>query len=291
MSRTIRSYRHSQMPDFSRARRLMVSVSIAASSLFLISAAAPPTGLEGLGREVPDQELSEMRGKFVRANDIHFFGVELVQSWQSADGVTLMATLQFNVDFAKGAGNLDGATPTIQIAWDRVCKVCADPSMDVSSLQSGPSNGSQLANAEPILTIGKFGSLEGLVQTQEIAGSNNDVLNTMRVSVVPSSAIQSLPDGEVPSIASSVSHVTEQGETIDFNVARNQLGLAINRGDETVRQGISGELNQAAQHVILQSSLNAIRNEMAITVGVNDLNQARQHSVQTALSAMKGRGM
>ncbi len=236
-------------------------------------------------------ELSDMRGKFVRADSIHFFGVELVQSWQSSDGVTLLATLQFNVDFANSAGNPDGASPTIQISWDRICKECADPSMDVSSLQTGPTNSTQTASAAPILSIGKFGRIEGLVQTQEIAGSDNDVRNELNFSVVPTSSIQSLPSGETPSIASSVSHVTGQGETVDFRIARNELGIALNRGNEFVRQGISGELNQAAQHVILQSSLNAIRNEMAITVGVNDLNQVRQHSVQTALSAMQGRGM
>ncbi|MBD2842128.1 hypothetical protein [Erythrobacter rubeus] len=205
--------------------------------------------------------------------------------------MTLMATLQFNVDFANGAGNLDGAVPTVQISWNRVCATCADSTMDVSGIQSDLSNSAQLAQSEPALSIGKFGSIDGLVQTQELAGSDNNVLNNMRVSVVPAASLQSLPADEASSISSSVSHLTDQGESIDFNVARNELGIAMTRGSESVRQGISGELNQAAQHVILQSSLNAIRNEMAITVGVNDLNQARQHSVQTALSAMKGRGM
>ena len=233
-------------------RRLRTSIRLllGASSVLFVSAGPPPTGLEGLRREVSDNELSDMRGKFVRADSIHFFGVELVQSWQSSDGVTLLATLQFNVDFANSAGNPDGASPTIQISWDRICKVCADPSMDVSSLQTGPTNSTQTASAAPILSIGKFGSIEGLVQTQEIAGSDNDVRNALNFSVVPTSSIQSLPSDETPSIASSVSHVTGQGETVDFRIARNELGIALNRGNESVRQGISGELNQAAQHVI-----------------------------------------
>ncbi len=264
---------------------------LAAASLCLISAAPPESGLEGLGREVSDHELSEMRGKFVRADSVHFFGVELVQSWLSPEGVTLHATLQFNVDFARGAGNLEGATPTIQISWDRICSICVDPSMDLASLQDNTSFDAAGNGPSPILTIGKFGSLEGLVQTQEIAGSNNDVLNSMSLSVVPYASIQSLPPGEVASIRSGVSQITDGGDTIQFTAAQNELGIAMMRGDDSVRQGISGELNQVAQHVILQSSLNAIRNEMAITVGVNDLNQINQHNIQTALSAMKGRGM
>ena len=272
-------------------KHLAMRLLVATASLSLISAAPPESGLEGLGREVSDEELSEMRGKFVRADSVHFFGVELVQSWLSPEGVTLHATLQFNVDFARGAGNLDGATPTIQVAWDRICSICADPSMDLASLQD--STGFDAANSgpPPILTIGKFGSLEGLIQTQEIAGSNNDVLNSMSLSVVPYASIQSLPQGEVASIGAGVSQITEGGDTIQFTAAHNELGIAMTRGDDSVRQGISGELNQVAQHVILQSSLNAIRNEMAITVGVNDLNQINQHNIQTALSAMKGRGM
>lgn len=279
-----------QSPN-SRAARLGASLLLAGASLALVSAAPPESGLEGLGREVPDAELADMRGKFVRADSVHFFGVELVQSWTDADGVTLQATLLFNVDFANGAGNPDGATPSIQISWNRICSVCADPSMDLSSLQGD----SELASADPaptpILTIGKFGSLEGLVQTQEIAGSNNDVLNSLNLAVVPSASIQSLPMDEAPSIAAGATEITQDGDIIQFDVARNQLGIAMTRGEDSVTQGVNGDLNQLSQHVALQSSLNTIRNEMAITVGVNDLATVNQHNIQTALSAMKGRGM
>ncbi|WP_298307789.1 hypothetical protein [uncultured Erythrobacter sp.] len=257
----------------------------------LIAASPPATGLEGLGREVSDNELSEMRGKFVRADNIHFFGVELLQSWQSANGVTVLAMLRFNVDFANGAGNLEGASPMIQISWDRTCADCGDATMDVSGLQAESSPGLASNAVNSTFSIGRLEGVEGLVQTQEIAGSNNNVLNTLNVSVVPSGSIQSLPMEEVSLIDSSASLVTDGGEIIDFQVARDQLGIVMTRGNESVRQGISGEMNQAAQHVLLQSSLNSIRNEMAITIGVDDLRRAQQHNVQTALSAMKGRGM
>lgn len=291
MQRAIHPNRKNSRRMRRRAGRLSSAALISIGSLGLVSASPPVTGLEGLGRVVPDAELSEMRGKFVRADNIHFFGVELVQSWQSADGVTLLATLLFNVDFANGAGNLEGATPTIQIAWDRTCADCGDASMDIGSLQATGNSSLASGAGEPTLSIGRFDGVEGLVQTQEIAGSNNNVLNTLRVSVGPNASMQSLPEGEVSSINSSASLVTDGGEFIDFDVARNQLGISMTRGDESVRQGISGELNQAAQSVILQSSLNSIRNEMAITVGTEDLARIQQHNVETALSALKGRGM
>lgn len=274
-----------------RAHRLTGCLMLSIASLSLIAAAPPATGLEGLGREVSDEELSKMRGKFVRANNIHFFGVELLQSWQSADGVTVLATLQFTVDFANGAGNLDGALPMIQISWDRTCEDCGDATMDVGGLQTGSSFGLASDAMNSTFSIGRLEGVEGLVQTQEIAGSGNSVLNTLSVSVVPNGSIQSPSMGDVSSIDSSATLVTDGGEFIDFQVARNQLGIAMTRGNDSVRQGISGEMNQAAQHVILQSSLNSIRNEMAITIGVDDLRRAQQHNVQTALSAMKGRGM
>ena len=268
-----------------RARTVLTTAAVI-SSLALASPAHAESGLEGLGRALSDTELSEMRGKFIRASNIHFFGIELVQSWQSADGVTLNATMVFNVDFANGAGNLDGATPQILVSWDRICDACADPSMDVTGTSNAGVEGPQ-----PLLTIGRFASVEGLIQTQEIAGSDNTALNSMNVSVVPASSLQSLREGSGDPIASSASMVTGHGETVDFEVARNQLGVSISRGDDLVQQGVSGELNQAAQHIVLQSSLNSIRNEMAITIGVNDLAQAQQHSIQSALLAMKGRGM
>lgn len=248
------------------------------------------SGLEGLGREVSDDELSDMRGKFIKAGSVHYFGVEMVQSWTNADGLTMQATLQFSVDFANGAGNLEGATPSIQISWSRVCEECLDTDMDVGNLQDGSQDIAAIEGAPSLLEVGRFETLEGLVQTQEIAGSDNTVLNKMRLSVVPASSIaSSVPEGS-SEIGAGVSQIVDGGDQIQFQVARNQLGIAMSRGDEKVQQSVSGEMNQVAQHVILQTSLNTIRNEMAITVGVNDLATMRTHNIQSALSVMKGRG-
>ncbi|QFT76461.1 hypothetical protein [Erythrobacter sp. THAF29] len=241
------------------------------------------SGLESLGREVADEELSDMRGKFIKADSVHYFGVEMVQSWTNADGLTMQATLQFSVDFANGASNLEGATPSIQISWSRVCDECLDTDMDVADL-------SAVGDTPTLLEVGRFETLEGLVQTQEIAGSDNRVLNKMHFSVVPASSIDStIPEGS-QSVLPGVSQIVDGDDQIQFQVARNELGISMSRGDESVQQGVSGEMSQVAQHVILQSSLNTIRNEMAITVGVNDLATMRTHNIQSALSVMKGRG-
>jgi hypothetical protein len=54
---------------------------------------------------------------------------------------------------------------------------------------------------------------------------------------------------------------------------------------------VNGNLNQAAQHVILSSSNNVIDNRMNIVIGLDNLaQQATRLSVQNAMSTMKGHG-
>jgi hypothetical protein len=275
-----------------RARRIGAAATLACYASVLCGAGPPSSGLEGFGRVVDDDELADMRGKFVAPSGVHFFGIQMLQTWQGPDGVTLQATLEFNVDFAGSAATAAGATPRLQVGWSRACDSCGDPTMDVHSPampgQDGPVTLTQASDALP---LGDYVTVNGLVQSQQIAGSDNNVRNVMRVSVVPASATSQGSDGGGSDLDTSATHVLANGDAIHFIVAKNELGMAITRGDSLVRAGVGGPASQAAQEVILQSSFNAIRNDIGITLGVDDVRQFDRLGVSGAMSAMKGRGL
>lgn len=244
----------------------------------VLCAAVPPTGLENVGRKLDDSELAEMRGKFIAPEGISYFGMALQTVWQSSDGVTTMATLLFNLSFA--AGSLGGATPHLLIGWTRSCEGCGDPAMDVTT-----PNG-----VNTVIPQG-LDSVTGVVQGQIINGTDNKVHNAMSIAIVPADQIIPPGGGGLTEVNSSTTQTFEDGDTVQFILQPGEVALALNEVDgDLVRQSVSSDLNQAAQHVLINSNFNSISNVMGITVGISDLQQADRLQVENALSAMKGRG-
>jgi hypothetical protein len=249
----------------------------------------PTTGIEGVGVEVADSELAEMRGRFVSADGISYFGLQLQTSWQGTDGITTYANVLFNVDFASGAGQSQGATPHLLVGWSRD----GDSSMDVVGFGPAAQNGYVAVVTSPgTMDVGGLNSVQGAVQSQNIAGAGNNVRNDMSIAVVPASSINR-PNGQgLTEVTSGSSQTFSDGDAVHFILGSNAVGLALSSGDgpDGVRQNVDGVLNHAAQHVLLASDLNAVHNSMNITIGLNELRQMDSVRVDHALSTMKGRG-
>jgi hypothetical protein len=246
------------------------------------AAAAPPSsGLETAGRAVSDSELGDMRGKFIGPNNIAYFGIQMQTSWQGADGITTAATLLLSVNFANGAGNLQGATPLLLIGWTRD----GDASADISGL------GQAASGSYAAIPIGGLGSVQGAVQSQQIAGSDNNVRNDMRFAIVPISSLQTQTPTGLSSVTAGQNHQFADGDTLRFVVAPNQVGIELGSGTaDQVRQSLDGMLGQAGQHVLLSSSNNMVHSQMGITIGYDQLGDASRASLDNALSALQGIG-
>jgi hypothetical protein len=259
----------------------------------IIAAGLPDTGLEGVGRQLSDGELSDLRGKFIDPSGVSYFGLALQTSWQTIDGITTAATIMFNVNFANGATTLTGASPTLLIGWSRDCEGCGDPSLDVPVFGPAAADGyvAITPNGGPV-PVGGLASVEGAVQSQNIAGSDNRVLNNMSIAVVPADAVGAMNTAGLTPITSSTSANFADGDQIQFIVQPNEIALALSNagGTDAVLQGVNGNLNQAVQHVLLGSDLNNINNRVGMTIGIDQLRQLDSARVNTALSAMKGHG-
>ena len=250
-------------------------------------------GIEAVGRQVDDEALATMRGKFVMPNDIAFFGVQMLSSWQGSDGITTSAILSFSVSFAGGAGSGAGAVPQLLISFDRECGGCSDSAMDVDGFSGAATGGYvAIAGATTNLPIGGLGSVNGAVQTQQIAGSDNQVSNAMSIAIVPVSAVVENAAGLDPATSGST-HIFSDGDSLQFILNGNQVGIALNDGNgaDSVVQSVNGATNQAAQHVLLSTSNNVVDNQMRIVIGLDNLSQQTSRiSVQNAISTMKGHG-
>jgi hypothetical protein len=243
------------------------------------AAAMPSSGIEQAGHKVDDRALADMRGKFIAPGNISYFGIQMQSSWQRPDGVTTAATLLLNVDFAKAGTN---GTPNVQlmVGWDRD----GDSQMDVAGF--GPAAAGSFVTVP--IAAGGLGTVQGAVQSQQIAGSDNRVANSMTIAIGPASAFPAPNTAGLTEVTTGQAHQFANGDSLQLVVDKSQVGIVMAGGTDQVRQMVDGGIGQAAQIVLLNSSGNDVRNTMGITIGTAHLDQAKQVSVQGNLEALKG---
>ncbi|HEX5239149.1 MAG TPA: hypothetical protein VFW39_11890 [Sphingomicrobium sp.] len=251
--------------------------------------AAPVSGLEGLGKPVSDEALGTMRGKFVAPSGITYFGIVMSSSWQDSNGITTAATLLFDINFAAaGSGQ---PVPQLMISWSRECPNCGDSSMDLTNFGASASNGYvALTGNGSSVPIGSLDSVTGAVQSQQIAGSDNQSRNLMTIEIVPAASINPDTSGMTALAGNGQTEQFGDGETLQFNVSDRQLGLSISGRNGAVEQNVDGMLGQLAQHVLISGSDITASNSMDLMVGIDPAAAAQRLNIQGALSAMKGMG-
>lgn len=272
------------------AAALLVEVLLASSPALANSPMS--SGLESFGAKVSDEQLSDMRGKFVRPENVSYFGISMATSWQNSDEVTTSAVLLFSVSFLHGANGLSGANPVVAVAWNRDCDSCGDPAMDVIGFGPAAQNDYvAVTSAAQLVPVGGLDSVHGAVQSQQIAGVGNRVTNAMQLAIVPASAAHQMDTSQLQTLSQSTVETFADGSSLGFLVSANQLGISMvsSDGGSALRQGVDGALSQATQHVLLNDNLNTISNAMTITVGVDGPAQHQAPQIDGVLSALKDR--
>jgi hypothetical protein len=275
MSRHAQSFRTSRL-----ALGIAVLAPIALTSAVVV-AAPPELGLGANARLVSDEELGDMRGRYIEPESVNFFGIELASSWQTADGLVLTATLQFEANFNDGQPN---AAPVVLASYQHDQNGIADPGLEIGGI-----------TAE--FTAQGLSTVDGAVQANQIGGDDNNVANLLRIRVGDFDADSAgFSDYGAP-ITQSVVKNFQDGSAIEFTVEANSIGVAIqgptSQGqspDNLVAQNINGSVaNQIAQQVQLMGDANAVYNTLDVVIGVDKL-QTTQSAVDNAMSVMKGWG-
>jgi len=190
-------------------RRRQLSVMLLAV-LPVIAATSPPpdsvfdTGL-GAAQVASDSELADMRGKFISAENVRFFGITLHTLWQSDDGVVTAASLGFSI----WLGENGASGPQVDVQWQRE----GDPDMDVAGFAPGADGAYVVAP-----TTGAF-------QSNVIAGSDNQTANRMSVAVVPATSVATGSSGGT--FTGTATGTALDGDTITFIAEDGQFGLAM----------------------------------------------------------------
>lgn len=244
-------------------------------------ASTPGSGLEGRGSLVADEDLGEIRGKFVGAGGIAYFSVELRSSWTNAEGVTVAGVLAMSLDLRNFSGDMRLAIPVIMIGFSRDCATC-----------DGTETGGGDVGGLTALTTGGLGTVHGVVQTHEIRGSDNTVQNGLRINVMPAHLVNGTMPGGLTSATGSSTQNLPGGGAVHFQITGSQLGLALQNGNQAglVGQTVNGGQNQISQNVFLTSDHNTVHNSIGLTVGVDQMRQAELTNFQHSMSVLSGLG-
>jgi hypothetical protein len=252
-----------------------------ASAAALMGSSARANSIEQSGLEasahVSDEELATIRGKYIAPDSVSYFGITLESLWQTGDGVVTAARMAIDVGFANG----QAGTPQITVGWAR--DGAAAPN---SQGPQGPTSYvAYSADGLPGLN-----SVSGAVQSNVVAGTDNQVKNGMSVQAVPTASVDHGGAGDY--ITATRTDIAPDGDTIQFVVGAGQVGMVLNdaQGAGIIRQMISENPGQISQNVFVGGNDNLINNMMNVTIGVNTLEQMHGVQLMNALSAMKGHG-
>lgn len=279
-------------PTASR-RRLRTGISLAVTAAALLLAAGPSplsakdpfAALAKLGPPVADEDLGEVRGKFIRPDSVSFFGISMITSWQDENGITTTARLVFNVSFLAN-GNGGDPVPHLMVGWTRE----GDPAMDVTDNHTGYT---PIITAQNVLPVGSLGTTQGAAQANIIAGADNAAINGLQIALVPTSELPAMNSAGLTSITETTGRTFADGDMLEFRIGTNELALALsgNGGSDSTLQSVGGELGRMLQQTMINSDGNAVSNTAAIIIGA-DFGSADFNAVRAteALSVMHGHG-
>jgi len=255
--------------QYSQAKK--TAVTVLATSLLIVNHAHAAT-LSNSMVELSDETLSDMRGKFISASQVGYFGVEMVTHWQTSTGEIVIATANLGVNFT-------GSEPQIGFV----------PSITVQ--QNGGGASSTSTQNTSVATGGAgLDNVTGVVQNIQVAGVSNGITNTIGLMVESSSTPTT---SDLPSISGpqSLSETTPNGTTASVGLSNNQMGVAITvpdqgRAIQHIQSTTTG--GQIQQSVQVGGNLNQIGNRINLNVELNPLPSiASSGAINSVLSSMR----
>lgn len=238
-------------------KRSLLVVAIAGALLVMspVRAAMPP-GMEVFDNatEISDADLGHMRGKFVAAGQVMYFGVEMVTQWLTASGQLISASGNLQV-------NVAGSTPQVSFK----------PSITVD--QGAPTNQTAIQGVSTASGGGGLQNVNGVVQSIQVAGAANGVANSIGMNVRVSSA---LPDNQLQSGPLSASIITPNGSlaSVSLGAGGMQVSVAVPDQGQAIQQirNAGGSVGgQVLQSVQLGGNLNQIHNMIQLNVQMSNL--------------------
>lgn len=249
----------------SKKRLSTIAISLGASMSFLLPPVAlANSGLPNMGVfenavEVSDQELAGMKGRFVDANQIVNFGVEMTTNWLTTGGDLIQEEL--NIFFDLGQISATQFSPVMTIY--RSAK---------DTLSNGGQSGPSSITSQSSINAAGLDNISGVAQSILVAGDTNSVDNEVCVNITDAVNGQDT-NGIANGSAMTSGAVTYQGDhganttyTVDDGVVGFEISLP-NHGGKVIQQIRGGK--GIFQSVQLSNSMNRIENHFNLNVGVS----------------------
>ncbi|MGH8439827.1 MAG: hypothetical protein ACRERW_12330 [Pseudomonas sp.] len=216
--------------------------------------------------ELKDQELANLRGRYVMPGRIISFGIVMTSTWQNANGEVI------------------GATSSMQIQQTTI-----KPQFYVSMIDAKGSDSARSQNTGTGTVTGGSGlnSTEGVTQVVRAAGDNNTAYNNVDINVSKASQApstqqqgQALAAGStlVSSNGAGALSVTSTGNGVQLNITANN-----NQGSTMQRLAQGGLM----QNTTLLGGGNQVRNLTTLNVVLRD-NVSAAGSLNGSLDQLKG---
>lgn len=206
-----------------REQQMKTSYWLAAACL----AAALPAHAGFRPIEVQDQELSQLRGRYVMPGRIISFGVVMSSTWRNA------------------SGDLIGASSTLQIQQSTV-----QPQFYVTTINQAGNGSTPSQGTGNVIGGAGLGSGQGVTQVVRAAGDGNGAYNNVSINVSEAN--------QAPALASNAGQALLSGQTITGSNAAGSVSVsALNGGVQMAIQASANQgstLQQVAQGNVLQNT-------------------------------------
>jgi hypothetical protein len=215
---------------------------------------------------VSDNDLGNMRGRFLDNGVVSYFGIELVSYWVTADGSILKA----------GVG-ISGQPNSATVKYVPIVSA---------------SNGSGTSSNNPGNSISNSGGLDnihGISQSIQVTGVGNKLGNTLNLTIVDpndpnAQTLSSVFNGPQGQVGNTYVATNNQGDSASasFNGQVVQTLLLAPGQGQVLQQvnGIQGLGNGITQRIAVQSNFNTVQNIMNLTVSLNAQNALSQANSQ-----------
>ncbi|MCE0460594.1 hypothetical protein [Pseudomonas uvaldensis] len=218
--------------------------------------------------EVKDQELAELRGRFVMPGRVISFGIVMSSTWRNA------------------SGDLIGATSSMQIQAATV-----KPEFYVSTLKQTGNGDAPAPGKGTVIGGAGLGTGQGVTQSVRAAGDGNTAYNNVSINVKEGS--------QAPALPPSQGQLLTKGQTITGSNAAGSV--AVTATGSGVRMAIQAShnqgstLQQVAQGGLLQNTrllgnsnlvnnltqLNVVLNNNGPSAGALDCNLTQLRGLRT----------
>lgn len=229
--------------------------------------------------EVSEQQLSEIRGKFIARDKVRYFKLEMTTQWTD------------HTSFDHGTG--------LSLTMD-----ISDRDNPKASITIGGSLGDR-DDSNPRITnpIPATDNIEGISQTIQVSGSGNQIVNRISIDALELRSDQSATAGESAAGGSgasdnllgnsSQSYKNSSGITTQFDLGGNNIGYAIKTpNNDVVIQKLAHntalDAGQLAQSVALSNNFQHIVNNVRVQVAFDSLQATRTSALALASQSLIG---